>query len=590
MTQTITTQRKSVRIRHLWLYGMISMFLMIGYQGLQAQKVAWTGGFPKMTPTTMAALGDPASIEVYFTVTQNIPNAKLEITLPANVAYGSVTNGSNLSAGVTYTTTTSGAVATGQVVSLSITSNSGTLTAGQVIDLNVGVTGQCIENTALTTTFKVFSGATEVQDGVKSLPTPIRKPTIRLQASNSSIAGGAAGTLKSFSMTLDAQNVPANSLKITFSTDQYTTLSNFKLGATVLTATASGTNPKLFSLTLNSSNMGGVLNTTSKTLTFDVVSTRCGAHNITSSIQYPEASACATSTGTPLSITYDGVAGMPRMDNVSFNWVSTSDLDLPISGLTATALDGTTPAWFRAVYKNTGSTDSYNTTVTYSASASGYAYLLTDQIQYSIGTGPKKLLKDNGTIQKTSFLANNYYLRLKPGALGQCRSATLVITEPIPPGETVSLYIPNIQGDIFDNSSITESTIITTPYVWLQYTTYPIAAYENACGVRGANPPTAYGRDQLTIPKFSSSAQAISLRSGELTGSTKFLFRGSSYTNTSVDINIQLPPWLELDGSSLSDALVFATTVTKQEILADNVNKKYTLRISGDFSGFVTLK
>ncbi len=589
MTQTITTQRRSIYLQHLRLYGLICMFLIAGITGLQAQKVAWTSGFPKMTPATMAALGDPASIEAYFTVTQNIPNAKLEVTLPANVAFGSVTNGTNLSSGITYTATTSGTVATGQVVSIAVTSNSGTLTAGQMIDLNISVAGQCIESTSLATGIKVFSGVTEAQDGVKSVPTPVRKPTIRLQAATPSIAGGAPGTLKSFSMALDAQNVSANSMKITFSADQYTTLSNFQLGATILTASVSGSNPKLFTLTLNTANMGGSLTTIAKTLTFDVVSTKCGAHNVTSSIQYPETSACATSTGTPLSITYDGVAGVPNMKFISAQWVDPTNLDVGIV-YSETSLDGVNPAWMKVTYQNVGSADSYNTTVGFSGShgSSQYGYIDIDNVQYAIGTGAKKILKDNGIIIPGATLADTPYRILKPGVAGKLQTAGLRVTEALPVGATIYYYVPVIQGAIFDNSSMTGSNIISTPYYYIQQTNYPLSNCENACGVTG-NTVQANSSGATTAPKFSSNAQSISLRPGGISGSTSFKFYYALNGSKSMDFNIQLPEWLELDGS-LTDAVVFTTPVTKQVISTDDVNKKYVLRISNSYSGIVSLK
>ncbi|GHT71038.1 hypothetical protein FACS189455_1920 [Bacteroidia bacterium] len=527
------------------------MFVLSGFI-LQAQTVSWTSTYPLLSPATLTALDDPGYLDVYFTPTvAEIATAKLEVTLPTGISYGGIENGTGHTSSITYGTPT----VSGQVVTVSFTSNSNTLKVGEAVFIRLKVSAACSAVNNSTATVKVLSNTATVVGGEKTVTIGVHVPNIRVQSDAPVQNYANQSETKEFELKLDAQNGEASSLLLTLTGDQYATLSDFSLDGNGITPTTlnvvSGSTSKT-TITLNTTVMGGKLGSTVKSLKFKAGSSRCGSHNITTSVQYTATSNCSTHPGVTLTMDFPSISGVPNMQFVSATWLA-QDEATP-TDVNGVSTDGVTPTYVKVIHKNAGPVDAWDLKVPLSFYGNFY-YFDTGNVYYSVNGGPRKQA-NAGMISITSTLANSssivYY---KPGYIGKPRGIQLNIPEALNPGQEVIVWAACLGGKIYDNGNNN---------LFYDYWTTTVAGMvsnpsaNNMCGVAGsantASNRIAYDR----VPHIRELPAALSFHPGDRkTQRLRISAEDLSTANKkSVEVFVQLPSWLSLDGN-IEDAITW---------------------------------
>jgi hypothetical protein len=342
---------KPINLKLKILFPVFCLLFAGNFSTLQAQSVAWTNNMiPAMNPSSITVLSDTGYIDVDFTPLGGaVNNAKIEVQLPANVAYQGTVTATEHAAG-TVTATPEGTIAVGIKVNIIFASSS--VSAGTRVHLQVKVIANTCAFTSGTATVNVLSGAAPVPSGAQTLTVSAHKPNIRMivvEPKDVDLTTPGGTEKASFTYNIDVTNGTARSLKITLTGDQYTFLENFQLDGTSITAVLSG--DKVWTITLTDA----VFSSSARQLTFDAYSNRNGSRNISTAFQYPAASNCVSGTGTILSLIYPAVTGIPQISLVGTSLKAT--LDLNASGLSWTdvPMDGQTEYYAFVTYQNASS-------------------------------------------------------------------------------------------------------------------------------------------------------------------------------------------------------------------------------------------
>jgi hypothetical protein len=560
---------------------------------LQAQTVSWTTGYPNLNPSILTALDDPGYLDIYFIPTiANITNAKLEVTLPAGITYAGLETGTGHKASITYNTPSFSS----QIVTVTFNSNGNTLKIGEAVFLRLKVSAACSAVNGMDATIKVLSGSTVVTSGQKKVSIGVQKPTIRVQCAAPTQNYADQNTPKEFELSLDAQNGEAASFLLVLTGDQYAVLSDFSLDGTPITPVSSnvvsGTTGKT-TLRLTTTEMNGKLGTTVKKLKFKALNSRCGARNITTSTQYPATSSCITQNGVTLTMSFPAISGVPDIKFLSANWLGQDEITP--TDMYGISTNGTTPTYVRMTYKNDSSVDAYDLKVPISFYGNFY-YFDTGNVHYSINGEAKKKV-DPGVISITSRLANNssivYY---KPEHIGKPRGIQLNIPEVLKSGQEITVWAACIGGNIHDNG---------TNNLFYDYWTSTFAGMvsnpsaNNMCGVAGSANSAALRLVYERVPHIREFPADISFRPGEQkTQRIRISAEDLSVANKkSVEVFVQLPSWLGLDGN-IENAIVWknlSETSSYAPVAGSGVDHgggKYSIKFTGisDSNGFLYVK
>lgn len=533
--------------------GQYILFLMLVWTGhqatIQAQEINWSTSYPKVTtPEPLTVLGDTVFFDLQFTpLNADVSSAGIKVKLPAYIQYTNVENiDTGAGAGIQFTSSASGTVATGQTVSISITSNGNTLLRNTRVTLRIKAQAVCGANNVTDPTFstQVLSGAVTVTGGSKDYQTSAQIPTITLVSGTPNVTYSSQTEVKTLTAGLSATNGEASSMKLIFKTALHVTLDHFKIGGTAVTHTLTSTSTeKTHTLTLTTSELGGKLGTTAKTITFEGSSTRCADNSIVTSVQYSAASACATYPGVTMTMVFPTVGGLPNMEHQSTTYVNASDV--AISNL-AVNMDGVTPTTLKTVYKNVGTADAYD--ILLEARPYGqYAYLDTANVYYQV-EGESKEKVPAGIITVTASVgAGSISYGYYPAHATKPKNIRIAVDKIIPIGKTITVWVPTINGNIYDNGSRN---------VYYDYWTTTINGFvtnitsvKNRCMEAGPAVTVSNRIAYLGAPHFRQLPVAQSYKGGS-THSEIILVSGASTTSTRLQVYVKLPSWLQLDGSN----------------------------------------
>lgn len=539
ITQLFNSNYKN-KIHFTWLF-----FLLLGVT-LNAQNVNWTSGYPKMDSEPIVTLEDNRILQMRFTpLASNINNAIIEAQLPPNVEYVST---SSPTAGITFNASVSGTLSAGKLVTITVTSNSNKLLQNNEVQFFVNVNAKCASAGVANFEIKVKSGATLVTNGQKSLATNIVVPSLALTSSDGTINYPTQATVNTITYYLKTNTADkASSAKVVFTTDLTSTLSDFKLNGTAFspTITTSGSN-RIYTFAFTQSQLGSKIdNTNNKKITFKGSSTQCGSHVITANVQYPHDSNCASATGSMVTMAFPNLP-VPEMTHVSTTYVNSSDA---VISNTAVNMNGSTPTNVKTVYRNDGGSNAMN--VALRAYPYGqWCYLDIDNIYVQIEGGSKRkvLASEIKVIAKRANNAN--YVYYKPGVVStKPYNVEITVTDVVPPGKTVTYWVPTINGDIYNNG---------TYNVFHDYGTNTINGFvtnvmslESPCGDAGVTTIVSNRIAYMNVPHYRQLPASMNIKGGATKRQTIHVSPGIGSTAAS-EFHIQHPNWLSISSITMT--------------------------------------
>ena len=550
------------------------LFLLLGVT-LNAQNINWTSGYPKIDSEPIVTLEDDRTLQIRFTpLAANINNAVIEVQLPPNVEYVSA---SSPTPGITISASASGALATGKLVTVNITSNGNKLIQNNEVEFHVKVNAKCDAAGAAGFDVKVKSGATLVTAGQKTVTTNIVKPSLAITSSDGTINYPTQTTINTITYVLKTNTADkASSAKVTFTTDLVSTLSDFKLNGTTFTPTLATTSSnKIYTFEFTPAALGGskIDNTNSKTITFKGGATQCGSHVVTSSVQFPHNSNCATNTGSMVTMAF-GSLPVPEMTHVSTNYVNASDVVL---GYTNVNMDGTTPTLIKTVFKNNGGSNANN--IVFRANPYGqWCYLDTDNIWLQVGSGTKRKVT-SGEINVVTRRGNNAnYSYYKSGIAGvKAHTIDIAVADIVPAGQTITFWIPTVNGNIYDN---------TNKNVFYDYHTNTISGFvanitsvKSPCGDAGVVNPASLRIGYKNAPHYRQLPANMTIKGGQTRTQTIHVSTAGDVVPT--EFHIKIPAWLSigtvtmtpnLDGSGMPQTITTTTVGDETTITYSGTN------------------
>lgn len=579
-------------------YLLLLFCLLASLMSLKAQTITWDGVATGLTPTTVTISGDAAKLRFTFVATGSaVSNATISVALPAGYTGTAITNGATMAAGITYTTSglNSGAV--------TITIAGGTLAAGKTIDLILDVKAGCSAVANGNAAISVKSGATVID--TRNVAIVGAYPALRVQSSSPNQSNPTIGHTFNFDLELDVSNgLTANSFKLTLGKGENTTLTNFKLDGVSVTPTSSSTTSIEF--TFNNVN----LSATVKHLTFDASDIYAGTKNISTSLQYLSGSGgsnCGSAiTGPTFTFGAPAVSGSPAIAYLSAKsgWVSSSNLGGGVLNTqTQVPMDGTTTAYFRVTYENTGTAPTkeiVHRIQLYRTEVYSYAVMEEDysKMKYSVDGGVSwiAVTAADVVLSNTSPVDNGYRKMVAPFA-GKPRDAVLTIKTPLQPGKELMIIWPVLQGAVYNNTGYRPTKFASNfPWASIQWNYYWINKIVDMNGATVSPPINTYGAGGITHPLFASTPPSLSFRqSGALSQQQVKILTEFGTVNTgnnqTTDLYIQLPSWLELDGINPAAAITTSGTIVagypKEDTPGSN---RYILRHGSGGKRDVTIK
>ncbi|MDR1369232.1 MAG: hypothetical protein LBJ72_03750, partial [Dysgonamonadaceae bacterium] len=548
MKQAITTQRRFSRRQYTRLYGLLLLFLLSGLMSLQAQNVSWTTGFPKINPAPLTIL-DTSYVEVDFSVSANVNNAQVHITLPSGVtraANAGALSGNTAVLGNTGSTTV-------PVVSL------GNLTTGTKVKFRLPVYTACNIVDGGVINLKIQSGSTTLtgSGAAKDITTTFQKPGLNVNIPTATIDYSNSSDVHTYEINLNTGNGNLNDFKLVFTSTRLTGLKNFKLGTTTIpnnkiTRTASG-NDSIVTVVFDGTLLSGKLTSTVVTLKLDAVSYNdCGTKTVNINGWFPSSATSAASAcgniGSDRTFTLK-MTDLPGVPTISF--ISRAR-NSPYNTTANMRHDGSTPMFITYKYENISAIDAYNlvyrASQTVSSASLGNTYIDVNNIFYTIeGEAEAQIPASDVTITSRLSAANRAVLSTYANLP---LTVEFTIPDVIPAGKTIDIRVGHIIGLFYDPNS--PSTTMSQNYMYTIYNN--LVSVTNECGNVGKL-QNVDGSYTTTGPVMNNQPPALSVKANQ-SGSTSFAFRGGAVIRStespgqSLELFVKLPSWMTLDDTN----------------------------------------
>ncbi|MDO4704313.1 MAG: hypothetical protein Q4A89_10295 [Tannerella sp.] len=516
---------------------------------LQAQKVNWTSGYPKLDEVPFVMLEDERTLLIRFTpLTADINNAIIEVVLPPQVDFGVISAKTVLnSATLNISNTSSGSLTTGKTLAIAVHSNGNKLIRNTEVEIHIKVKAvACGTPGASDFNIQVKSGATNVTDGQKTVTVNIVKPSVALVSTDGTINFPTQTSVNTITYYLKTNTAnQASSAKVTFMTDLVTTLSEFKIKGVPFTPTeATVGGKKTYTFAFTPALLGSKIdNTNDKVITFKGASTGCGSHLVEANVQYPHDTDCETSMGSSVTLAFPSPP-LPNMVHVSTHYVDHADA--PITTIQVN-MDGTTPTVVKTIFRNTGG--AAQNIQLHLRNYGSYNYLDISDIYMQVEGGLKRKITAGEITVVTTTRNTSIYGYLKPSALGKPSGIHILIPEEVPAGKTITFWAPTINGEIYDN---------TTRDVYHNYGTNTIngitsniTQVKSPCGDDGIALSQPHRIAYLNAPHYRELPPSLSIKGGQTKKQTVFIALGST-NETVTEFHVKAPVWLTIQSMKIT--------------------------------------
>jgi len=589
---TLQKRRKWLPDNIRWrLWSLMAFLLLTGK--IVAQTVSWENGTPDF-PSSLLTVSDEAPLDIEFTpLGSDVTDAKLKVTIPAGLKYDKVQDGSAHTTGITYSVNPVGNASTGYTVTISFTSNNSKLIAGQKVHLQVLLTPECTA-VAGTVTVETYTGDT-LLGTEKTIDYTVQTPEILTSFDQQAIyfEESEQSTKKTVELSLSALYGEVSSFKLQLTYSTQITLEEFKLGteetAVTPTITTSGsTRTATFNFTEDI--LGSKLNGTAKKLTFKAGGAICGTYAVkVSSIQFPVTNPCFSKTDElpDLTLVFKGEEVVPTLSFVGATYVNGTtngpDLNVGISTYLVN-MDGVTPTYHRVVYKNGNVATAHNIKQTidcYRITTGIYNYVETSSpIYYSLDGGGTIVEVPTANIFPSIKLQDYSSIRTLKSGMGD-KTARVQVSIPgsLEKNGQLMIYYPIAGGNIYDNSNLGTSTLLSSLLTTLNWHSYSISS-TNSCGKVGGAPTNTYGYTGYNFPRIPDDVPALTYGQGQTGESEFYLYTGANGSSMgsgqSITIFAKLPDWLTLDHTDLSS---FTYKNTNPVSITQGLDNTYSITI-----------
>lgn len=513
----------------------------LGIGTLQGQTVEFVSGYPKLNKAKAIVGDDTTSVEIsFFMKSGSVNNPVVKISLPTGLQYCGIESVGNPLAAPSATMN-----ATGDTLTVAYT---GILQNGETIDLKAKFSAICGAKSG-SVDVAIYSGS-----GTTPWVSDASLLTIEENIILTTIVAGSLdpnpGNMK-FEVDVRTNEGRKDSFQVKLRVPSIVYLENFTFAgsdvSTVTKAEAAGSTDTIYTLTLTTAEMGGVLDTNTKRITFNAEVypsiTVCNPPVIT----YQTVDACGTA-GADYMLTINYVVSqlIPNIKLVKVRFLSKDDVTEETNyNALKHCWDMTTGNIVKHVFTNIGEATAHELVFnTYRASIS---YLMdTSNLQYSINNGPFQK-PAAGEVEVTHTLPDvNTYKEEYRGKPNGVRITFNSVT--LAPGDTITFLVPHLMGDILKDTAVVFAHTDIMTFLGM----YSSMTAMNNCGMPGKHTASAYYQ-RPSISALSSSFPFISAFRANETATTAVSFHVSQITpkgRNQLRINISLPSWLSLDGST----------------------------------------
>lgn len=558
-----------------WQLWAAVLFTLLLNSSLYGQEINWVKTALDSEPLSVLS---ESVMDVHFIPLNNIENGKLNVNLAAGIEYVETSNGTGHEAG-TYTVTPSGDAGSGK--SLLIEFDESTLLAGIPVHLQIKVYALC-DAVDGTIGLKILSDETE--KGSNSIEYTVQVPVIRMTTTTPFIDYEEQDDKNVFNLSVSASGGVISAFQIILDYDKGVVLEEFLLDNETISSVEVKETQAIITLTKddfekNGDIESGKLDETARVVTFKASAARCGAYKIYTAAAFD----CEIydQDSPDLTMSYPTEAGLPSLNyEAALTYFLKDDMSSK-KDVNSVCMDGETVTYYRVAYTNIGSADAYEIVTylqPYRQADGKYAYIADKDspIQYSIDGGLTISPLEESDYTKTELLKSNTRRVIKEGMENEYSYVTVRIPEPLKVGKVLMIYYPVAAGAIYDNSGVDFTTKEANTISSLNFMRYGISSV-NACGeVGGASTGTYGGGGSFNYPRITSTLPKKSVPVGG-SGETRFnLYSGQNTTTRSLDILVQLPSWLDLDGS-ITDAFKYGSYTPHSSTVVDAENKIYSI-------------
>ncbi|MDR1121334.1 MAG: hypothetical protein LBM08_10495, partial [Dysgonamonadaceae bacterium] len=552
------------------LIGLL-MCLTASFQ-LEAEvlNVSWTSESPAFSNSYIGILSEDDSLKLRFTINTDDPDGEalktrlVRLVLPTGVTVVSAADGGNVTGAITTGTISQ----SGTTWDIPISSISYNAEVNLVVMLRAS---DCSSPTgSYNITVSILSGGAVLDDGLRSIRLDVVKPNITATPSDASQMLSNLNDSFTHNIVLSvSNNVSVKSMKITVTKDQFTDLSEFKLGSQSITPDASSTTTSVV-LNLTEDIVGStpISAANPQTLQFKAQASIRGNHSVSAVCAYPqEGTACVSKNLFALTLSYATVAGTAQLRN---GGLAVNQPDPETNTASTTVYDAQTVIWSRYRIINDGSAPMAWTQFTTSIATHNF-WAIGDgekDIYYQInGTGAKKKVPRPYTILDVlgSYRTND--MLTKAQYANKPRQISFSFLDEIPANQYCDVYIPYKQGYVYDNTNWgTPPNGINTIYNssaqrFIGAQSAQVSGYD--INGTATSVPAGLEGNYFNTPIFYNLLSDLPIKPGEVTtANVRMTFPLASVTtssNYSSTLHIRLPKWMELynDDSGLNNSVTF---------------------------------
>lgn len=533
---------------------LMVLSLLLGGQTAWAQTVHWSSGYPSLDNDRVVTLESERTLRIRLAALgSDISNATIVVTLPAGINYvaGSATP---ISPGITLSENLVGSVLTLTV------GGDGKLPLNQEKEFHLKVkAATCVSPAAVSFGVEVQSGGTAVPNGTKAVQANIVQPILTLTPQQAVVNFTSQTQTQTITYYLKATTVDkASSARISFTTpDATTTLTNFKVKGAAVTPTVTpaggGGSTYTFDVTPAMLGTGNQIDQTNATVvTFTGASTGVGGHIVSTAVQFPSgATSCTSNPGSTVQLVFP-VPTLPHMVHVSTNYATPYPADAAIAQKNIN-MDGTTVTALKTVFRNNGGPAKEAKFDLWCYGSYNYIDLASN-VYVQIGSGPRKAVPLADMVQKELLSNAPYYQERygtkKPVAVGKPKRIEVTIKETLPAGETITFWVPTVNGNIYQN---------TTNNVYNNYGTNTIngftsnvlsvTAIDGKAGTMETMP--SHRLVWLNVPHYREIPAPLNLRGGKTKTQSVFVAPGST-SDTPIELHVKAPAFLKITDMRMS--------------------------------------
>jgi hypothetical protein len=579
------------------------MCLIASFQ-LKAQvlNVNWTLGYPALSNPYIGILCENDSLKLRFTINTDNSSGEaaktrlVRLVLPAGVTVESAADADNVS----------GSITTGTVKQSGTTWDIPINTISYNSEVNLVVVlkaADCSSPTgSFSATVSILSAGTVLDGSSRSIALNVVKPNITATPQVANPVLSKQNDSFTYNIPLSvSNNVSAKSMRITITKDQFTTLSEFKLGSRNISPASSNANTVVLYLT--EAIVGAPISAArQQILRFTAKASVGGSRPISATYTYPQSGTACDSNKSlfNLTLSYPLIPGVAVIRNGSARWV----YNHPVTGAAVyKAYDGRTTNWIQQTITNTGNAPIGRFTIDTRTSMLS-CINDTATFYYQIGNSAIKAVPRayNYSWPLESYYDNhNNDMLTKPALVGKPMRVTYTVEEEVSAGTVVNLWIPILVGTYDNTRWGTPPNGINATYN-LVYKNQRLARYINGTSI-------AYdlnGNLVKTVNTFEGGYEwspvfISALGKEQIKPGMEKRVNVPIYSNTvnpsdgySSTLHIQLPKWMELynDGSNLSNSVQLRgrNLAVGNTISHNRTTNTYSLTVQTSFADDISIR